>query len=159
MADIYNFKVNTLKGKEISLSEYKNKVILIVNTASKCGLTEQYKGLEELYKKYKSKDFVVIGFPCNQFGNQEPGNSKEIEGGCLINYGVTFPMMEKIEVNGNNENPLYTYLKQQLPGVLTNSIKWNFTKFLIDKNGKPVKRFKPTTKPERLEQDIESLLL
>jgi glutathione peroxidase len=158
MAEIYNFKVNTLKGKEISLNDFKGKVILIVNTASKCGLTGQYEGLEKLYQKYKSKDFVIIGFPCNQFGNQEPGNSKDIEGGCIINYGVTFPMMEKIEVNGNNENPLYTYLKQQLPGVLTNSIKWNFTKFIIDKDGKPVKRFKPTTVPERLETYIEKLL-
>lgn len=158
MTDIYNFKVNTLKGKEISLSEYKNKVILIVNTASKCGFTPQYEGLEKLYKKYKSEDFIILGFPCNQFGNQEPGNSKEIESGCLINYGVTFPMMEKIEVNGNNENPLYTYLKKQLPGLLTNSIKWNFTKFLIDRNGKPVKRFKPTTTPDKLDFYIKQLL-
>jgi glutathione peroxidase len=158
MTEIYNFKVNTLKRKEISLNDFKGKVILIVNTASKCGLTKQYEGLENLYQKYKSKDFIVIGFPCNQFGNQEPGNSKDIESGCIIDYGVTFPMMEKIEVNGNNENPLYTYLKQQLPGVLTNSIKWNFTKFLIDKDGKPVKRFKPTTVPERLSTYIEKLL-
>jgi glutathione peroxidase len=158
MTEIYKFKVNTLKRKEISLNDFKGKVILIVNTASKCGLTKQYEGLEKLYQKYKSKDFIVIGFPCNQFGNQEPGNSKDIGGGCIIDYGVTFPMMEKIEVNGNNENPLYTYLKQQLPGVLTNSIKWNFTKFLIDKDGKPVKRFKPTTVPERLSTYIEELL-
>jgi glutathione peroxidase len=158
MTEFYNFKVNTLKGKEISLQKYENKVVLIVNTASKCGLTPQYEGLEKLYQKYKKDGLVILGFPCNQFGNQEPGNSKDIENGCLINYGVSFPMMEKLEVNGNNENPLYTYLKDQLPGLLTKSIKWNFTKFLIDKTGKPVKRFKPTTDPEKIEIHIQKLL-
>ncbi|NQZ84412.1 MAG: glutathione peroxidase [Nanoarchaeales archaeon] len=158
MTKIYDFKVQNIKGEEISLNDFKGKVVLIVNTASKCGFTKQFEGLEKLYNKYKSKDFVVIGFPCNQFGNQEPGNSQAIQEGCMIDFGVTFPMMEKIEVNGNNENPLYTYLKEMQQGALTNSIKWNFTKFLIDKEGTPVNRFKPTTVPEKLERYIEELL-
>jgi glutathione peroxidase len=154
----YSFNATTLQGNEISMDTFTGKTILVVNTASKCGLTPQYEGLEKLYKAYKNKDFVILGFPCNQFGNQEPGDEKSISDGCLINYGVSFPMFSKIEVNGNNTHPIYKFLKQQLPGILGNSIKWNFTKFLIDKNGKPVKRFAPTTKPEKIEDYLKKYL-
>lgn len=156
---IYQFKVKTLEGKEISLSEYKGKVVLIVNTASKCGLTPQYEGLEEIYKTYKDQGFVVLGFPCNQFGEQEPGTSAEIGEFCSINYGVSFPMFEKIDVNGDNTAPLYVFLKnQKRDGILGKSIKWNFAKFLINKNGEVVDRYLPTTKPESISSDIEKLL-
>lgn len=154
----YQFQATTLQGKEVSTENYKDKVVLVVNTASKCGLTPQYEGLEQLYKEYKDKGLVILGFPCNQFGNQEPGTEKEISEGCLINYGVSFPMFSKIEVNGANTHPLYQYLKKELPGFPGNNIKWNFTKFLMDRNGKPVKRFSPVTKPEKLRKDIEALL-
>ena len=154
----YQFDAKTLQGKNIKTDAYKDKVVLVVNTASKCGLTPQYEGLEQLYKDYKDKGLVILGFPCNQFGKQEPGTEKEISEGCLINYGVSFPMFSKIEVNGANTHPLYQYLKKELPGFPGNNIKWNFTKFLVDKNGKPVKRFSPITKPEKLRKDIESLL-
>ncbi len=156
--NIYQFSATSLQGKEIKLEDYKGKTILIVNTASKCGLTPQYKGLEELYKKYKDKDFVILGFPCNQFANQEPGDDKSISEGCLINYGVTFPMFSKIDVNGDNAHPIYKYLKNELKGTFGNKIKWNFTKFLIDKKGIPVKRFSPVTKPEKIEKYIEKHL-
>ncbi len=156
--NIYQFSATSLQGKEIKMEDYKGKTILIVNTASKCGLTPQYKGLEELYKKYKDKDFVILGFPCNQFANQEPGDEKSISEGCLINYGVTFPMFSKIDVNGDSAHPLYKYLKNELKGTFGNKIKWNFTKFLIDKNGIPVKRFSPVTKPEKIEKYIEKHL-
>jgi len=156
---IYQFKVNTLQGKEISLSDYKGKVVLIVNTASKCGLTPQYEGLESLYEKYKDQDFVILGFPCNQFGEQEPGTSAEIGEFCSINYGVSFPMFEKIDVNGDNAHPLYVFLKnKKSDAILGKSIKWNFAKFLINKNGEVVDRYLPTTKPESLADDIEKLL-
>jgi glutathione peroxidase len=156
--DFYQFNATSLQGKEISTDTYKGKVVLVVNTASKCGLTPQFEGLEKLYKDYKDKGLVILGFPCNQFANQEPGTEKEISEGCLINYGVTFPMFSKINVNGSNAHPIYKYLKSELKGTLGNEIKWNFTKFLIDKNGNPFKRFGSTTKPEKLRQDIEKLL-
>ena len=150
MESIYNFKATTLQGKEIDFSEFKNKTILIVNTASKCGLTPQYEGLEKLYQQYKNNDFVILAFPCNQFNNQEPGDSTSIKNNCLINYGVSFPVFEKVDVNGKNAHELFKYLKEKLPGFITNSIKWNFTKFLIDANGVPVKRFAPYTTPEKI---------
>lgn len=152
--NIYQFQAQTLQGKEVSLSDYKGKTVLIVNTASKCGLTPQYEGLESLYQKYKDKDFVILGFPCNQFGEQEPGDAASIEGGCVLNYGVTFPMFAKVEVNGNNAHPVFKFLKNKQPGLLGSSIKWNFTKFLVDANGVPVDRFAPTTTPASLESYI-----
>ena len=133
---------------------YKGKTILIVNTASKCGFTPQYAGLQKLYENYQEKGLVILGFPCNQFGNQEPGDENSIAENCLVNYGVTFPMFSKVKVNGQDTHPLFKYLKEQLPGTLGKSIKWNFTKFLIDKKGNPVKRFAPTTKPEDIEKNI-----
>ena len=154
----YQFTARSLQGKDISMDTYQGKVVLVVNTASKCGLTPQYEGLENLYEKYKNQGLVILGFPCNQFGNQEPGTEMEISEGCLINYGVSFPMFSKIEVNGENTHPIYKYLKNRLPGVFGKNIKWNFAKFLIDRNGKPVKRFSPTTIPEKLVKDIEKYL-
>lgn len=156
--NFYQFEAEGLRGNVISMNDYKGKVVLVVNTASQCGLTPQYEGLEELYKKYGSEGLVVLGFPCNQFGNQEPGDEKSISEGCLINYGVTFPMFKKIDVNGEAAHPLFKYLKSELKGILGSNVKWNFTKFLIDAEGKPVKRFAPTTKPEKLEKYIKKLL-
>lgn len=150
MNTIYQFKANTLQGTEIDFSIYKNKTLLIVNTASKCGFTPQYEGLEELHQKYKDQNLVILAFPCNQFNNQEPGNSASIQNNCLINYGVTFTVFDKILVNGKNAHPLFKYLKNALPGFITNAIKWNFTKFLIDANGKPIKRFAPFTTPAKI---------
>jgi glutathione peroxidase len=160
MAQIfYDFKAISLQGKEISMESYKGKVVLVVNTASKCGLTPQFEGLEKLYKQYKDKGFVILGFPCNQFANQEPGSEKDIAEGCMINYGVTFPMFSKVDVNGNNAHPIYKYLKTELKGGFFGSkIKWNFTKFIIDKDGKPFKRYSSTTAPDKLSEDIENLL-
>jgi glutathione peroxidase len=159
MNPVFNsFKANTLQGKEISMETYQGKTILVVNTASKCGLTPQFEGLEELYQKYKQEDFVILGFPCNQFANQEPGDEKSISEGCMINYGVTFPMFAKIDVNGKNAHPIYKYLKSNLGGWFGSSIKWNFTKFLIDSNGNPVKRYAPNTKPKDIESDILGML-
>ncbi|MBK8805496.1 MAG: glutathione peroxidase [Bacteroidales bacterium] len=155
---IYSFKATSLQGKEINMEVYRGKTLLIVNTASKCGLTPQYKGLEELYQKYKDKGLEILGFPCNQFANQEPGDEKSISEGCIINYGVSFQIFAKIEVNGKNAHPLYNYLKTELRGFITNSIKWNFTKFLIDKNGKPLKRFSPYTKPKKIDSYLSKLL-
>jgi glutathione peroxidase len=157
--NFYQFSAKSLQGKEISMASYEGKVILVVNTASKCGLTPQYEGLETLHKTYKNRGLVILGFPCNQFGNQEPGTEKEISEGCLINYGVSFQMFSKIDVNGDNTHPIYKYLKNELPlCLLGKNIKWNFAKFLIDRKGKPVKRFAPTVKPEKLIKDIERLL-
>jgi len=158
MKTIYDYKARSLQGKEVALDEFRGKVVVVVNTASKCGFTPQYAGLEQLYEKYKDQGLVVLGFPCNQFGNQEPGSAKEIQEGCLVNYGVSFRMFEKIDVNGKSEHPLYTFLKEKQPGILGSKIKWNFTKFLIDRNGNPVKRFAPITKPEKMEKDILKLL-
>ncbi len=158
MNQFYQFTANSLQGKPVSMEAFKGKVVLVVNTASKCGFTPQYAGLEALYQKYKDQGLEILGFPCNQFGNQEPGTAKDIQEGCLVNYGVSFRMFEKIDVNGAGEHPLYAYLKQEQGGVLGPKIKWNFTKFLINKEGKPVKRFAPITKPEKLEKDILELL-
>lgn len=154
----YDFKAKSLQGKEIGMDAFKGKTVLVVNTASKCGLTPQFEGLEKLYQKYKDKDFVILGFPCNQFANQEPGDEKSISEGCLINYGVSFPMFSKIDVNGSNTHPVYKYLKTELNGTFGNNIKWNFTKFLIDKDGTPLKRFAPITKPERIDNYLSKLL-
>lgn len=157
--NIYNFTTNTIQGKPINFTDFKNKVILIVNTASQCGLTPQYTGLQKLYDTYKDKGLVVIGFPCNQFGEQEPGDAKEISENCLVNYGVTFLITQKINVNGPNADPIFVYLKDALPGLLgSKDIKWNFGKFLVDTQGVPYKRYAPTTEPKDLEKDIIKLI-
>lgn len=155
---IYDFEANKLNGEKIKLDAFKGKTMVVVNTASKCGLTPQYEGLESMYEKYRDQGLVILGFPCNQFGNQEKGNSEEIQEFCQVNYGVSFPMFEKIEVNGKDAHPIYKYLKSELGGLLGSKIKWNFTKFVIDKNGKPVKRFAPTTSPEKMEDYIKEIL-
>ena len=152
----YDFKAKRLNGREVSLEEYNDKVVLVVNTASKCGFTPQLTGLTKLYEKYSDKGFVILGFPCNQFGKQDPDG--EARNNCLINYGVRFPMFERIDVNGANAHPLFNYLKVETGGILGNNIKWNFTKFLIDRKGKVVKRFAPITKPEKIESYIMGLL-
>lgn len=155
---IYDFKVKNIEGKEVSLSKYEGKVLLIVNVASKCGFTGQYEGLEKLFQKYKHKDFMILGFPSNQFANQEPGTNQEIAQFCRLTFGVDFDMFAKIDVNGENEDPLYTYLKKEAAGIFgTESIKWNFTKFLINKQGKVVDRFGSSTSPEAIEEDILKL--
>lgn len=155
---IYDFEISTLHNEKTTLTPYKSKVILIVNTASGCGFTPQLEGLEKLYKTYKEKGFVVLGFPCNQFAGQEPLNGPEIQNFCQINYGVTFPVFGKIDVNGANTHPLYHYLKHQAPGILgSEAIKWNFTKFLINKEGNVVKRYSPSTSPESISEDIKKL--
>jgi glutathione peroxidase len=159
MASIYDFSAKTLDGKTVSLSDFKGNAMLIVNTASKCGFTPQYAGLEALYEKLREKGLTVLGFPCNQFGQQEPGSEEEIGAFCRMNYGVSFPMFAKIDVNGPNTHPLYEFLKGEQPGVLgTKNIKWNFTKFLVDRNGKVVDRFAPMTKPEEIEKSIATVL-
>ncbi|OKP97452.1 glutathione peroxidase [Paenibacillus sp. P46E] len=156
---IYDFEANTLRGQEESLSKYKGKVLLVVNTASKCGFTPQYKGLQEVYDKFKDRGFEVLGFPSNQFAGQEPGESEDIAEFCEINYGVTFPMYEKIDVKGNEAHPLFKYLSKEAPGVLgSKSVKWNFTKFLVDQEGRVLKRFSPQTTPDQIEADIAKLL-
>ena len=155
---IYQFNICKIDGAEISLNDFEGKVVLIVNTASHCGLTYHYKGLESLYQEYKDEGLVIIGFPCNQFGKQEPGSSEEIQSFCDLNYGVTFPLSEKIEVNGSNAHPIYKYLKSVLKGKLNDSIKWNFTKFLIDRNGAPYKRFSVTVEPKDIKPYINELL-
>lgn len=156
--EIYDFKAKSLNGKEISLDAFRGKTVLVVNTASKCGFTPQLEGLENMYKKYREQGLVILGFPCNQFANQEPGDEKSISEGCMVNYGVTFPMFSKIDVNGSEAHPLYKYLKSELGGFPNSKIKWNFTKFLIDKNGTPIKRFAPVTKPEKIEKHVEKLI-
>ncbi len=156
--NFYDFKAVSLQGKEIGMDTYKGKVIIVVNTASKCGLTPQYEALEKLYQEYKNSGLVILGFPCNQFANQEPGSEKEIAEGCLINYGVSFPMFSKIEVNGDGAHPIYKYLKKELKGFPGSEIKWNFSKFIIDSKGKPYKRVSPFKKPETMRNDIEKLL-
>ena len=159
MTDIYDFSARTLQGKNVSLGDFKGQALLIVNTASKCGFTPQYAGLETLYEKLSGKGLTILGFPCNQFGKQEPGSPDEIGAFCLTNYGVSFPMFDKIDVNGANAHPLYEYLKREQQGVLgTRNIKWNFTKFLVDRSGKVVDRFAPMTKPEDIEKSIEKVL-
>jgi glutathione peroxidase len=157
--NFHSFEVNKPSAETVKLDSYKGKVVLVVNTATKCGLTPQFKGLEKLNQKYKDQGLVVIGFPCNQFLGQEPLSNDEMEQTCLINHGVTFQLFEKINVNGSDAHPLYKYLKKELKaGWFSNKIKWNFEKFIIDKNGKPFKRFSPKTKPKELEEDILNLL-
>ena len=159
MASLYDISVDDIKGKPVKLSKYKGKVLLIVNTASECGFTPQYKGLEALHRKLGDRGFEVLGFPCNQFGAQEPGSESEIEKFCEVNFGVTFPMFSKIDVNGAATAPLYRYLKKEKPGLLgSEAIKWNFTKFLVDRNGKVVARYAPNDTPESIERDVEKLL-
>ena len=159
MGCVYDFEVNLLNGDPVKLSEYRGKALLIVNTASRCGFTPQYSGLEKLYDKFKARGLEILGFPCNQFGKQEPGSSAEIAEFCSVNYGVTFPMFEKIDVNGKDTHPLYRYLKRKARGVLgSEQIKWNFTKFLVDREGEVVARYGSTTKPEQIEAAIEAAL-
>ena len=155
MNPIYSFSAETLGGETVSMESYQGKVLLIVNTASECGFTPQYKGLQELYERYAERGFVVLGFPCNQFGKQEPGDAAQIGSFCEQNFGVTFPMFAKIDVNGANAHPLFRYLTEEAPGVLgTEGIKWNFTKFLVDKEGTVLKRYAPTDTPESIGKDI-----
>lgn len=156
---IFDFSVRSISNKDVSLSDYKGHVLLIVNTASKCGLTPQYEQLEKLYKTYKDRGLVVLGFPCNQFGDQEPEDEEKIAEFCTVNYGVSFPMFAKIDVNGDSAHPLYRFLKSAKPGLLgTEPIKWNFTKFLVDRDGRVVNRFAPMTTPESMTAEIEALL-
>jgi len=156
---IYDLTFTNNKGESVALQEYADKVVLIVNTASKCGFTSQYKGLEDLYKKYNAQGFEIIGFPCDQFGGQEPGSDTEIEQFCQLNYGVSFTLSTKVEVNGENTHPFYQHLKQQAPGVLgSQGIKWNFTKFLVAKDGSVKKRYASATRPEALNDDIIKML-
>ena len=155
---IYDFKVKDAKGEEVSLGDYKGKVLLIVNTATGCGFTPQYDGLEKLYAEYNEKGFEILDFPCNQFGNQAPGTEEEIVSFCQLKFGTTFKQFAKIEVNGENEEPLYTYLKSQKKGIGGSKIKWNFTKFLVDREGNVVDRFGSTTTPAKIESKIKELL-
>ena len=157
-SQFYSFSAITLQGREQRMDAYKGKIVLVVNTASKCGFTPQLEGLEELNRKFKDKGLVILGFPCNQFGNQEPGDEKSISEGCVINYGVTFQMFSKVDVNGDNAHPIFKYLKKELGGWFGSRVKWNFTKFLIDANGMPVKRFAPITKPEKIGEYLEKML-
>ncbi|WP_346838867.1 glutathione peroxidase [Microbulbifer sp. SAOS-129_SWC] len=159
MSNLLSIPLKTQDGRDTSLDEYRGKVLLVVNTASKCGFTPQYKGLEALYEQYRERGLMVLGFPCNQFGKQEPGSDDEIKEFCELNFGVSFPLYSKVDVNGPEAHPLFVALKQQAPGILgTEGIKWNFTKFLVDRDGKVVKRFAPKDKPEALAADIEALL-
>ena len=159
MASVYDFTVKNIRGKDVKLDAYKGRPLLIVNTASECGFTPQYKGLETVYQKYHGKGLEILGFPCNQFGAQEPGTEKEIESFCEVNYGVTFPLFAKVDVNGDNAAPLYRHLKKSKPGLLgSEAVKWNFTKFLVDRNGNVVERYAPNAEPESITGDIEKLL-
>ena len=158
-SSVYDFDVKDIKGNSVSLSDFKGKTLLIVNTASKCGFTPQYKGLEALYEKLKNQSFEVLGFPCNQFGKQEPGSDEEIAEFCDLTFKVSFPMFSKIDVNGENASPLYQFLKAEAPGLLgSKGIKWNFTKFLVNKEGQVIKRFAPKDKPEDIENQITEIL-
>jgi glutathione peroxidase len=158
-AEIYSFKTKTLNGGELDFLQFKGKLLLIVNTASHCGFTPQYEGLEKLYRDYREKGLAVVGFPCNQFGSQEPGDAEQIGAFCSQNYGVSFPMSAKVDVNGPGAHPLFAYLTKALPGALgTLAVKWNFTKFLVDQEGKPIRRYGPLDKPEKIGRDIQSLL-
>lgn len=159
MTTIADFTVTTNRGEALDLKGKLGKVLLVVNTASKCGFTPQYEGLEKLYEDHADRGFEVLGFPCNQFGAQEPGNAEEIAEFCKVNFGVTFPLMAKVDVNGDDASPLFDWLKKEAPGLMgSKAIKWNFTKFLIDREGKVVRRYAPTDKPERIAEDIEALL-
>ena len=156
--NFYQLSAHNTQGKTIPMSDYQGKVVLVVNTATKCGLAPQFEGLEALYQKYKDKGLVILGFPSNQFAGQEPESNDSMVSACKVNFGVTFPLFEKIDVNGKDAHPVFQFLKRRLSGFLGGSIKWNFTKFLIDANGKPIKRFAPVTKPGSIEPYIESLL-
>ena len=159
MTTIADFTVTTNRGEQLDLKDKLGKVLLVVNTASKCGFTPQYDGLEKIFQQYRDRGFEVLGFPCNQFGAQEPGNADEIQEFCKINFGVTFPLMQKIDVNGPDASPLYDWMKGEAKGLMgSSSVKWNFTKFLIDRDGKVVRRYAPTDKPERIAKDIKKLL-
>ena len=159
MSSVYDFEAKSIDGQTVKLDAYKGKTLLIVNVASKCGFTPQYEGLEALYKKHKDKGLVILGFPCDQFGHQEPGDENQIKDFCSLTYGVDFPMFAKVEVNGDNAHPLYKYLKNEEKGILgTTAIKWNFTKFLVDKTGKVLKRYGSMDKPESIEKDLVPLL-
>lgn len=158
MMGVYDFSAKTITGEEKELKDYKGKILLIVNTASKCGFTPQYEGLQKLYEEVGNAEFEILGFPCNQFGGQDPGSNEEIESFCSMNYGVSFPMFEKVDVKGENAHPLFKYLTEEQKGLLTEDIKWNFTKFLIDKNGSVVDRFAPQKEPAKLKKDIEKLM-
>ena len=158
MSTIYDFTAERMDGSLQVFSDYTDNVLLIVNTASKCGFTPQFEGLESLYQQYKDQGLVVIGFPCNQFGSQDPGSNDEIGAFCQKNYGVSFPMMARTDVNGADAHPIYEWLKNQKGGVLTDGIKWNFTKFLVDSRGQVIERYAPTTKPEAIKSDIEQAL-
>lgn len=156
---VYDFTAQLLNGEDKALSDYQGKVLLIVNTASECGFTPQYKGLQEMYEQFKDQTFEILGFPCNQFGGQEPGSNEDIASFCQRNYGVSFPMFAKVDVNGDEAHPLFTYLKNEAPGALgSKSIKWNFTKFLVDKDGRVVKRYSSNDKPESIVDDIKDYL-
>lgn len=155
---VFDYSVKTINGSDLNLSDYEGKVLLIVNTASKCGFTPQYEGLESLYAEYGPTGLVVLGFPCNQFANQEPGDSEAIASFCKMNFGVSFPLMAKVNVNGSETHPLYKFLKNKAPGVMGGTIKWNFTKFLVSKNGTEVQRFAPTVEPKDLRDAIEQEL-
>jgi glutathione peroxidase len=156
--EFYQLSVNTPQGQPISMSRYEGKVVLVVNTATKCGLAPQFGGLEQLYQQYKDKGLVVLGFPCNQFAGQEPETNENMQQACQLNFGVTFPLFEKIDVNGPNTHPVFKYLRRTLSGLFGSRIKWNFTKFLIAPDGRPVKRFSPVTKPEAIEPYIKKFL-
>jgi glutathione peroxidase len=158
MTEFYEFHARSLGGEEISFQQFAGKVVLVVNTASKCGFTPQYKGLETLYHKYSKSGLVILGFPCNQFLHQEPGDESAIRAVCQINYGVTFPILEKIDVNGVNAHPLFVWLKTKLPGTFGKDVKWNFTKFLVGRDGTPLKRFAPITSPAKIESHIRQAL-
>lgn len=158
MSPFYQLDATSLRGQSIAMADYAGKVVLVVNTASHCGFTPQYAGLEALYKKYAAQGLMILGFPCNQFGKQEPGSADDIAQTCHINYGVSFPMFGKVEVNGVAAHPIFRYLKDELPGVLGGRIKWNFTKFLIGRDGKPIKRFAPFTTPEKMDAVIQAAL-
>jgi glutathione peroxidase len=156
--NIYDFSAQTIKGEQKQLADYRGQVLLIVNTATKCGFAPQFKELQQLYEKYNERGFTILGFPCNQFQNQEPGSDSEVEQACQINFGVTFPLFAKINVNGKDADPLYKHLKSRTSGLLGSSIKWNFTKFLINGEGEVVKRYSPTTSPLKIESRIQTLL-
>lgn len=157
-SEFYQLTANTPQGRPVSMSDYRGKVVLVVNTATQCGLTPQFDGLEKLYQEYKNKGLIVLGFPCNQFAGQEPLSNETMEETCKVNHGVTFPLFEKSDVNGPNTNPVFKFLKRKLGGLFGSRIKWNFTKFLVDAEGRPVRRFSPVTKPEAIEPYIRKLL-
>jgi len=158
MAEFHQFRARTLEGEEASMRQFEGKVVLVVNTASQCGFTPQYEGLEKLYRKYSAQGLVVLGFPCNQFGNQEPGDAATIREGCMMRYGVSFPMFEKIEVKGEQAHLLFAWLTRKLPGLFGRGVRWNFTKFLVGRDGTPLRRFGPSTKPEKMENAIRRAL-